>query len=600
MYIVCLLFVTVAIYLNTLHNQFVFDDIPLILDNPPVKYLDNISHFTSGIGKIPYRPLRGMSYALDYRFTGLNPVGYHISNIVFHVLTTLLVYFITAALTGNMRVAFFASCLFAVHPVHTESVAYISGRRDILSTLFYLLGFYLFLLARQRHKKKFILPALVAYLLALASKEMAVTLPAVFFVYDLFFNLPEQGSLGKRCAASLKRVFSSYKLFYLSLSTIGILFTCYTVVIKSSSNKVGFYGGSLYVQVLTVCKMLVYYIKILFYPVNLIADYSFNAFPLSQSFFEPATLFSLMTLCALAFLTGKLLVRNTLMAFALVWFFITLLPVCHIIPHHELLAEHYLYLPSFGFVVLMALLLERALTFIRWRSSVYIAFAVIIVLFSARTVYRNYDWKNGYTLWTRTVKMVPNCVRALNNLGIECYKRRDLIKAKKLYRRALTIQPNYVKSYHNLGNVYSVEKDFTRAVEMYKKAIQLDPKNVRYHINIGNVYAVQKNYDEALRAYQLALYYKPLNAEAHNNLGKIYTRTNRYREAIEHYTKALEIQPAFLEPHLSLARLYLQKYQDNRKALYHLKRWLKKAPGDPRADSVRKQADKIEKALYAD
>ena len=303
--------------------------------------------------------------------------------------------------------AFFAACLFAVHPVHTDSVAYISGRRDILSTFFYLLGFYLFLLSRHKGKPGLLIVALVSYLLAISSKEMAVTLPAIFFLYDCIHNLPDEGSLLKRCSVSLKKVISRYGLFYLFFLAVALLFTGYKVFIKSPSNKVGFYGGDIFIQFLTVGKILVHYIKLLFYPVNLLADYSFNSFPLSQSIFEPATFLSLLVLCGLGVLAVKLLLVNRLMAFALIWFFVTLLPVCHIFPHHELLAEHYLYLPSFGFVLLMALILDQLLTFVRWRYAVYAVFAVVIVLLSVRTVNEIMTGKTVFPSGARRSKQLP-------------------------------------------------------------------------------------------------------------------------------------------------------------------------------------------------
>ena len=593
--------------------------------------------------------------------------------------------------------AFFASCLFAVHPVHTDSVAYISGRRDILSTLFYLLGFYLFLLARHKHKTRLLIPALAAYLLAVSSKEMAVTLPVIFFLYDCICNLPDEGSLFKRCSASLKKCISRYGLFYLFFLTVALFFTYYKVFIKSPSNKIGFYGGDIFIQFLTVGKILVHYIKLLFYPVNLIADYSFNSFPLSQSFFEPATFLSVLVLCALGVLAVKLLFTNRLMAFALIWFFITLLPVCHIFPHHELLAEHYLYLPSFGFVLLAALFLERLLAFPRWRYPVYIVFTLIIVVFSGRTVCRNYDWKNSFTIWSKTVKTSPNCVRALNNLGIEYFKRKDYTQAEQLYKRAVAIQPGYEKAYYNLGNVYRVEEDYDRAVTMYQKAAQLNPGNFKNHNNLGNAYAMMKKYEEARKAFEMALQTKPKYAEAHNNLGNVYRSlgkidraitcyqraielnssyddayTNiistygslnqhekslqllekavsknpfdpfvveklgdiyaqtaqydkavrmfehalkldpraaqahnnlgrvhalqgRHQQAIDHFQKALELRPSLPDPHLDLANLYLEQLNDEQKALYHLKTWLRKSPRDRRAEGIRKKIDQIER-----
>lgn len=571
LHLVCLIVLSTVIYLNTLHNQFVFDDIPLILENHFVRQLDKLpSYFFSGMEKIPYRPLRMITYAIDYQFTGLNPFGYHVSSIFFHALTTLLLYCTVLALTGKSRAAFIAASLFAVHPVHTDSVAYISGRRDILSTLFYLLGFYCFLQARQKQKAHLLVLALAAYLLALGSKEMAVTLPLVCFLYDLLEHLPAGGPFFKGCSTALRQSIARYKVYYFSFLLPAVLFTCYKVLIKSPSNKVGFYGGDLSIQVLTVGKILVYYIKLLFFPINLIADYSFNSFPLSRSFFEPATFLSFAVLCALALLTVKLLNRNKTMAFALLWFFITLLPVCHIIPHHELLAEHYLYLPSFGFVLLMGLVFENTAAFIRWRRPVLLLLAAVILLFAARTVHRNYDWKDGYTLWSKTVSTVPSCVRAINNLGIEYYKRKEYERAKSLYRRALEIQPTYEKAYYNLGNVYRVEEDFAGALAMYQKTAQLNPKNFQNHNNLGNAYAMQGLYQEAIRAYELALRYRPRYAEAHNNLGNVYRSLGEPHRAISHYERAIQLNARYSDAYHNLAALYggLREYE---KAIQTLK-----------------------------
>ena len=575
-----------------------FDDIGLILENPAVKQLENIpSRFTSGIENIPYRPLRGISFTIDYQFTGLNPTGYHISNIIFHVLTTLLVYAIISLLTGKSRVAFFAACLFAVHPVHTDSVAYISGRRDILSTLFYLLGFYLFLLSRNRQKKKLLIPALAAYLLAVSSKEMAVTLPAIFFLYDCINNLPDEGSLFKRCSASLKTVISRYGFFYMIFLAVAILFTCYKVLLKSPSTKMGFYGGDFFIQFLTVGKILVHYIKLLFYPVNLLADYSFNSFSLSQSFFEPATFLALLVLCGLGYLVVKLLRSNKLMAFTLLWFFVTLLPVCHIFPHHELLAEHYLYLPSFGFVLLVALIFEQLLTVSRWRYSVYTIFAVIILLLAARTVNRNYDWKDSFTIWSKTVKTAPNCARALSNLGIEYYNRKDYAQAEQLYQRAIAVRPGQDKPYHNLGNIYRKKKDYDSALVMYQKAAQLNPESCTHYNTLGHAYAMVKRFDEAAQAFEQALKCNPDYAEAYNNLGNVCRGLKETDRAITYYQKAIQLNPYYADAYHNLAKIYSDLNQ-HQKSIQVLKELFSKNPFLP--DTATRMGRAFEKTAQYD
>lgn len=569
------------IYCNSLNNQFVFDDLPLIRDNPSIKNLAQVpSYLFAGIDNAPYRPLRWISYAIDYQLSGLNPLAYHISNILFHLLTTIIVYATIAAMTGSARTAFFAACLFAVHPVHTDSVTYISGRRDILSTLFYLLGFNFFVRSRRNHRTGLLAPALACYLLAIASKEMAVTLPAIFFFYDLIRNLPREGSLFRRCSAALGKIVAGYKLFYLFFLSTAILFTCYKVLIKSPSNKVGLYGGDMYIQMLTVGKILVYYIKQLLLPVTLIADYSFNSFPLATHFYEPATLVSLVALCLLLIITMKLLAGNSIMAFAVIWFFVTLLPVSHIFPHHELLAEHYLYLPSFGFVLLMAILLDRASSPLRLHYYTYGLFTVIVVLFSLRTFDRNYDWKDSFTLWSKTVKTVPHCVRALNNLGIEYYNRKDYSTAKRLYQEAIQLQPAYEKAYYNLGNVYKEEHDYERALTMYAKVAELNPKNVMNSNNLGNAYAMKKRYQEAIASYQLALQHQPDYAEAYNNLGNVYRSLKNPVVAVTHYQKALSLNPHYADARNNLAGAY-GDLKDYDQAIEILDMFMGKNPYDP-------------------
>ena len=191
-------------YFNSLQNEFVFDDILVIVENPGIRGVEKLPRLLGmETGMLSYRPMRMVSYALDYTLNeklwhyignysgpekGLNPLGYHISNIALHIVTSFLVFLIVFRLAKNYRAAFFAAAIFALHPVHTDSVTYLSGRRDILCALFYLAGFYCFLRYRQSSKILFFVAAFVFYAFSLGSKEMGVTLPALFFCYDLTQN----------------------------------------------------------------------------------------------------------------------------------------------------------------------------------------------------------------------------------------------------------------------------------------------------------------------------------------------------------------------------------------------------------------------------
>ncbi len=354
-------------YSNSLQNQYAFDDLHLIAESSTITGIENIPRLLlSGKLSAYYRPLRTISYTLDYtlnkkfwyRFAnqqwtdrGLVPFGYHISNIFYHGIVALLVYLVIFALTSSARTAFIGASLFALHPVHTDSVTYISGRRDILFTLFYLAGFYCFLRYRQGRHWLFIVAAFCMYALSVGSKEMGVTLPMLFLAYDLVQHFSRHATdpasgYGASLLLSLKKSIRQGYFLY-PITFLGALGFCYyKVFVKSPSLQNSYYGDSALATFLTVTRILVHYLKLLVYPIRLNADYSYNAFPLSASLFDPSFLVALILLLVIGFAAVKLLVSNKLAAFGIAWFFITLLPVCHIIPHHELLAEHYLYLPS--------------------------------------------------------------------------------------------------------------------------------------------------------------------------------------------------------------------------------------------------------------
>ncbi len=182
--LLCLCLAGALLYFNSLHNEFVFDDTSLVLNNQRIQTLKNIPDILGFTGHFSYRPLRELSYVLDYQITGLNPVGYHLFNILYHILSSYVVFLIASLLSKDRKVGLITALLFVAHPIQTESVTYISGRRDILTSLFYFIGFYSFLRFRESPSKRYLLLFFVSYFLSILSKEMGVTLPAVVLVYD--------------------------------------------------------------------------------------------------------------------------------------------------------------------------------------------------------------------------------------------------------------------------------------------------------------------------------------------------------------------------------------------------------------------------------
>jgi tetratricopeptide (TPR) repeat protein len=571
---------SVLSYANSLQNEFVFDDILVIVENPGIRGVEKLPRLLGfGRGKLSYRPMRVLSYALDYtlneklwyyvgnyqgREKGLNPLGFHISNIAFHIITSFLVFLVVFRLAGSFRVAFLASAIFALHPVHTDSVTYLSGRRDILCALFYLLGFYCFLRYRQNSKLSLIIAAFVFYVFSLGSKEMGVTLPFLFFSYDVLQQFPVKRrttvrALFKELLSSAKKTITQSPSLYAILCLGALTFSYYKIFVKSPSYQTTFYGESPYITFLTVGRILAHYIHLLLYPVNLNADYSLNAFPLSSSLFEPSSFLSLLLLIGIAYLCFWLLGRDKLMAYGIIWFFVTLLPVCHIFPHHELLAEHYLYIPSVGFCLISALLFHSAFKKGKYSVPISICLIVIGLFFSVRIADRNRDWRDGLTFWEKTRKTAPECARVHVNLSEVYANAGRLDDALSAAQKALSINPNHIEGRNNLGTLYERKGMYDEAIAEFKKALALRPRYAKAHLNLGLSYFRTGEKDKAVSHYKQALSIKPYYADAYNYLGVVYSSEGKLDEAIKHYKWAQAINPSYAEAYYNLGLAYAKQ-----------------------------------------
>lgn len=597
------LLLSLLCYANSLNNDFVFDDPLVITDNPGIRGIENIPGLLGlTSGWTAYRPVRMASYALDYTLNkmvwrraggyegadeGYNPFGYHVSNIALHVMTSLLVFLVVLRLAGNGRIAFLAAGLFALHPVHTDSVTYLSGRRDILFTLFYLAGFYFFLRYRQGRNILLMAASFGAYVLSMGSKEMGVTLPALFLCYDLVRNFSAQGKGFKSYAGNLsdsfKKSVAQSAYLYISLFVAAVAYSYYKVAVASPSHQQAYYGDSPFITFLTVSRILVRYMQLLVYPVNLIADYSYNAFPLAVSLFEPSTLFSFLLLAGAMYAILRLLSAYKLMAFGGIWFFLTLLPVCHVFPHHELLAEHYLYLPSVGFCLVAAVLCDTFMEDRRCRLYIYTCCLVIAILFLLRIVDRNRDWLNSLTLYEKTVKSVPECARANSNL-CEAYTnagRHD--EALSACKKALIIDPNHIQANNNIGTVYARKGMLDEAIRSFRKTLVLRPRYAKGHFNLGLLFYRKGDLESAVYEFKEALSISPPNyAEVCSNLGIAYSAMGKFDEAVTQYKRALDINPFYAGVYFNLGVIYANRGEFE-KAINEYKRALALKPQDTAA-----------------
>jgi hypothetical protein len=483
-------------------NDFVFDDIYLITVNKQIQSI-NLPLLLSS-----YRPIRDISYAIDFAFWGQNPFGFHLTNTIIHATNVLLVFSLVLRLTKDLASATITALIFAIHPIQTDSVTYISGRRDELFTTFYILAFHSYLTYyRDRWAGKAVvcfLLFLLLWLLSLLSKEMAVSLPILIFVWH-FCDAWDQraGSLPRRAWQAFKISFNRDKWFWLVLSLSGIAFTAYWVVVKGASRRIGlgrfeYWGGSFYLNMLTVIRVHAWYLKQLVFPTP-IAQY-LGAFEISESLFDWRFFLSLLVVGGILVYGFLELNRDKLMAFAIFSYFVFLLPVSQLIPHHELLADHYLYLPVMSFGLFVSLLLKRiANSGAISHKALYVMSGIVVIVLAVMTIMQNRTWKDERTLWSSNYKAVPTSPRAALNLG-NTYQDSDPQKAEELFKQALALKPTpaiEATLYDRLAVVLMNQRKFDESEFYVAGVLRKSPNDFFGNLWLSQIFISRKDCDKA-------------------------------------------------------------------------------------------------------
>ncbi len=568
---VCLAIVGLAglLYADSLLNGFAFDDHYLVETNLQFRSIDGLAQLFRSGGWLTYRPLRTASYAIDYALFGLNPSGFRAFNILYHALNGVLVFTVLRTILGVTRPALLAALLFIVHPVQTESVAFISGRRDILFTLFYLTGFYGFVRYRATGRVRWLCLTGISYYLGLLSKEMAITLPLLCLGYDLVRSMPDGGEGGWTSWTALReaglRLWRDHRRLYLVIGTIFSAVAYYFVALFRVTQRFDLWGGGLWPTLLTSVTIMGHYLTLLLWPVTLNVDYSFNAFPVPETLLDSRVLMAIAVMGGSWWAIWRSLANHRWAAFGGLWFFVTLLPVAQIIPHDEIVAEHYLYLPSIGICLAAAMLAEGLRERVRQRRAVTAVFGLVVLLLGFRTVIRTRDWKDDLTLWTKTVRTAPASARARRNLGRLYMIRGRRQEAAQEFREALRIAPNDAGTWNNLGVMLLELGNLDGAEQAFTGALRLNtlPLDVRINLGIvslrrGQVKQAEAYFLAALASAQLA---PSQRAQALNNLGMVRATQGRSAEAEQAFKEAVTLEPGYADARRNLGLAYLEKGQ---------------------------------------
>jgi len=475
------------VYSNSFSNKLFWDDDDGITNNV---YIKDFSYFPkyfsenliAGSGQISnyWRPLTLLSFAIDYHLFGLNPAGYHVANLLWHILAAWLIYLLFYKLSQRHWLSFWPALIFLIHPLQTEAVTYVSGRADPLAAVFVLLSLLTYVIYRQRKSKLFFGLSLLYFLAALLSKEQSIMLPALIFIIEFFFFF-NWHQWRKSLIIFLPFVLLSVSYFLARISFLNFN------DLLAGVNYVSGYDGSLKIRLLTFTYVFVKFLALLFVPFNLHMAYEIS--PVTSLFSWSVGAF-ILAVTVFIYLIKKYWTKDKLLVFGLAWFLILLLPRTNIISINRPLYEHWLYLPMAGFWLAIILLVEKL------KINKKISLTVLIVLisfFSLLTIKRNLDWRDPITFYEKNLKYTPNSYIQHNNLGMAYANAGRYQEAVKEYQAAISLADIYPQVHYNLGNSLASVNKLKEAEEEYYKAIKISPSFSLPYLNLLKLAVLDKN-----------------------------------------------------------------------------------------------------------
>jgi tetratricopeptide (TPR) repeat protein len=589
---VFLVAITFAVFGQTLRHEFVnYDDGMYVYENPVVTRgltLKGIEWVFTHIVLSNWHPVTMMSHMLDCQLYGLNAGGHHLTNVLLHTGSVLLLFLVLRRLTGFLWRSAFVTAVFAIHPLHVESVAWVAERKDVLSGLFFLLTVWAY--ARYVEKQSRVegrassagggslaldprrwtldyCLVLLFFALGLMSKPMVVTLPFVLLLLDYW-------PLNRLSGFTPKVLFRlvAEKIPLLALSGAACVATMVAQKEIIMPEPVALRIGNAVVS-------YVIYLRQMVWPTGLAVLYPY---PRALPGWEIALTAGLLAAISAGVFLGRQ--RRPYLLMGWLWYLGMLVPAIGLVQSGlRAHADRYTYQPQIGLYFALTWWVADLSVGWRHRREVLGAGCLIILaalIFSACT--QTMYWRNSESLWTHTLACTSDNDVAHNDLGYALFQKGRMDEAILHFQTALRIKPDYALACYNLGNALLQKGRRDEAMIRFQEALQIKPDYAEAHDNLGNLLLQNDRVDEAMVHYQKALQIKPDSAEAHNNLGNALFQKGRVDEAIAQCLAALQIKPDYADAHDNLGNLLLQKGNAD-EAIAQFKQALEIKPGFPEA-----------------
>ncbi len=522
-HILLIIIAILLVFSNSLFNDFVYDDFDLIVKNDDIKSLSGILKlFNFAFNplivhiKDPF-PITFFTFFIDYSIWGLNPFGFHFTNIFLHILNSILVYVLVIILLRNFfsfeedkmnKIAVLVALFFALHPCKVECVCWVSGRKDLLSAFFVFISFYFFMKFLKNYNYFFYIISVSSFVFSLLSKSntiaFSIMIPIFLFLNSKIKNMSNfrmdiiesNRKRNKGCNEErvlVKVMLHSIPFFFVSLY---VLFINYKSGLERQIVK-SLWEGNLFTHILTFFSTPLSYLKLFIFPINLSIVYPYN--PVKNLFdlrFISAFIIYLFILFVL--IVGLKIkafeskINYYFMTFLILFFIFSIIPTIGIVPTSTLIADRYLYFPSFSLCFLFVFFLYKIKHFFNKKTvNLVIHFFIISVLIFYSTVCysRNYDWKDGISLWKSALKYQPNNFFVHNNLGVSYFREGNLENAIKEFYTALRFSPDNKGIILNIASVHSIKGEWKLANEFFLKAYLLSEKK-----SVGLIYELAYSY----------------------------------------------------------------------------------------------------------
>jgi len=528
---IVLILVTFAVFWQVNQFDFVYDDIVYVTGNSHIQSgitLDGLRWAFSTTYAEFWHPLTWLSLMFDYQLHGLNAGAYHLTNLVLHILSTLLLFWLFNRMTGAIWKSAFVAAFFALHPLHVESVAWIAERKDVLSAFWGMLTLCLYVYYTEKPIIRRYLLVLFGFVCALMSKSMVITLPVIMILLDYWplsrFRIGIESKKDKLFLWQLKE-----KLPFFILSAVFVIITIY------AHNKQHSKIYPLSYRLTNAPVAFVTYLGKTFLPHDMAIFYPFSEhLPLWQ------VLGATLLIIIISVVVIVMMKRQSYLFVGWLWYAITILPVIGIIQIGDFaMADRYIYLPSIGISIMLAWGIP--LLFPNENISKKVLFPVgiaAIVILAILTWQQCGYWKNSITLFRHALQVTKDNYVAHINLGLALFPEGKVEEAIYHYNRAINIAPDYSGAYNNRGGAYMILGQYQHAIEDYNETIRLKPDLASAYYNRGFVYSTLGKYQRAVEDYNEAIRLQPYYALFYNNRGAAYLKQGNKEQGCRDAQKA--------------------------------------------------------------